>query len=66
MIQTLPSPCRFNKEYANYIQRRDPPKMYSWYNTKLNLMVRLLFKESRKCGVPLPYHYTKVHSDFEW
>ena len=33
------------------------------YDTKLYLMVTLQYWSSRKCGVPVHYHYSQVHSD---
>ena len=36
------------------------------YDTKVHLLVRLLFGSSGKCGLPLHCHYFQVHSDLVW
>ena len=36
------------------------------YDIKLHLVVKLQFGISGEDGVPLPYHYSQVHSNLEW
>ena len=66
--------CQQSLEYAECTPYRrvrllppTPEKIgCSAYDTKLHLVMRLYFKRSRECGVPLHCHYSQVHSDPEW
>ena len=56
---------RLKKTPTASLQRRKSPQMSVLVMTLNNLMVRLQSWRHGKCGVPLHYHYSEVHSDQE-
>ena len=64
--------CQWGFEYTfvSPAEREDPIHKRgggcTGYDTKIYLMIRLLFWSSGECEITLHCHYSQVHSDLEW
>ena len=66
-IHTGPVGGIYNILTGSLAEKEGSPKVWCLrYDTKLHLMVRLLFWRSGEYGVTLHCHYTQVHPNLEW